>query len=99
MHLPIGRLAAYLLLATVSSRLAGAEDASQSSGTWTLVASPSVPGVGQGLFAVTAISASDAWAVGDVYNQALGDQQTLTQHWDGTRWQIVTSPSLRNAYN
>jgi len=63
------------------------------------MSSPSVPGVGQGLFAVTAISASDAWAVGDVYNQALGDQQTQIQHWDGTRWQIVSSPSVRNAYN
>ena len=93
------RLAAYLILATVSPHPSGAEDASQSSGTWKLVASPSVPGVGQGLYAVTATSASDAWAVGDVYNQALGDQQTLIQHWDGTRWQIVTSPSVRNAYN
>jgi hypothetical protein len=67
--------------------------------TWALVPSPSVPGVGQGLYGVTAISASDAWAVGDVYNQALGDQQTLTQHWDGIRWQTVPSPSVRSAYN
>ncbi|HEY6204972.1 MAG TPA: hypothetical protein VIW21_02285 [Chthoniobacterales bacterium] len=74
-------------------------ESSATSRTWELVPSPSVPGVGQGLWAVTAISATDAWAVGDVYNQALGDQQTLTQHWDGTRWQTVSSPSRRNAYN
>ena len=74
-------------------------DTAASAGTWTLVPTQSVPGVGQGLYGVTAISASDAWAVGDVYNQALGDQQTLTQHWDGTRWRTVPSPSVRNAYN
>jgi hypothetical protein len=76
-----------------------AEAAGATLGTWQLVPTPSVPGVGQGLYGVTAISASDAWAVGDVYNQALGDQQTLTQHWDGVRWQTVPSPSVRNAYN
>lgn len=76
-----------------------ANDAGAMAGTWQLVPSPSVPGVGQGLYGVTAISASDAWAVGDVYNQALGGEQTLTQHWDGVRWQTVPSPSVRNAYN
>ena len=77
---------------------AGADTAANTR-TWKLVPTQSAPGVGQGLYGVTAISASDAWAVGDVYNQALGDQQTLTQHWDGTRWLTVPSPSRRNAYN
>jgi hypothetical protein len=66
---------------------------------WKLVPSPNVPGVGQGLYAVTAVSGADAWVAGDVYNQAAGAQQTLTQHWDGTRWQTVPSPSVSNAYN
>src|ERR1051325_3714934 len=74
-------------------------ESSATARTWELVPSPSVPGVGQGLYGVTAISASDAWAVGDVYNQAVGDQQTLTQHWDGIRWQTVPSPSVPGAYN
>src|ERR1044071_428706 len=87
-----------ILLIAFGPPSAGA-DSSATARTWELVPSPSVPGVGQGLWAVTAISAADAWAVGDVYNQALGDQQTLTQHWNGTRWQTVPSPSRRNAYN
>lgn len=74
-------------------------DVAATARAWKFVPSPSVPGVGQGLYAVTAISGADAWAVGDVYNQALGDQQTLTQHWDGMQWQTVPSPSVSNAYN
>src|ERR1044071_6028346 len=86
-----------LLVAFGASR-AGADTAVPNR-TWRLVSTQSVPGVGQGLYGVTAISASDAWAVGDVYNQAVGDQQTVTQHWDGVRWQTVPSPSVPSAYN
>jgi hypothetical protein len=57
-----------LLIAFGPSR-AGADSAAPAR-SWQLVPSPSVPGVGQGLWAVTAISGTDAWAVGDVYNQA-----------------------------
>jgi hypothetical protein len=41
------------------------------------------PGQASGalLYAVTALSASDAWAVG-----------TVTDHWDGTRWAKVPAP-------
>ncbi|HEX4665741.1 MAG TPA: hypothetical protein VH207_04000 [Chthoniobacterales bacterium] len=48
---------------------------------------------------MTAISATDAWAVGDVYSPEKGDQQTLTQHWEGRRWRTVRSPSLPRHYN
>jgi hypothetical protein len=88
-----------ILVDAIGPSRARADSLDPEAGTWGLVSTPSVPGVGQGLYGVTAISASDAWAVGDVYNQALGDQQTLTQHWDGIRWQTVASPSVRNAYN
>ena len=87
-----------ILLVAFGASPAGAAPA-QPVRTWNLVESPSVPGVGQGLYAVTAISSANAWAVGDVYNQALGDQQTLIQHWDGIRWTTVPSPSVRSAYN
>jgi hypothetical protein len=47
------------------------------------------PGVRDGeLSAVAADTPSDAWAVGD---QAL---EGLIEHWDGSRWQVVTSPHL-----
>lgn len=41
---------------------------------------------------VTALSAADAWAVGDVGATA-GLLKTLVVHWDGTRWARVPSPS------
>jgi hypothetical protein len=53
---------------------------------WTQVASPSV-GVHSGLLGVTALSGTNAWAVGGVYpnNHALVDK-TLVLHWNGSTW-------------
>lgn len=42
---------------------------------------------GATLSSVAAVSTRDIWAVG---HSGAG---TLTQHWDGTRWQIVASPN------
>lgn len=44
--------------------------------------SPSLDGV-------AALSQKDVWAVGNLANQ------TLTEHWDGTRWLLVPSPNGR----
>src|SRR5215470_5388195 len=38
---------------------------------------------------VAASSASNAWAVGGYHDARL----TLTEHWNGTRWRLVPSPS------
>jgi hypothetical protein len=40
---------------------------------------------------VSAVSASDVWAVGQYYNA--GAFQTLIVHWDGTAWTQVPSPN------
>jgi len=40
---------------------------------------------------VAALSPTDAWAVGD--DESTGHQLTMTEHWDGTRWTVVPSPS------
>lgn len=50
--------------------------------SWTQVTSPSVAGANQ-LFAVTAISAGDIWAVGGVSGVP------LALHWNGTAWSVV----------
>ena len=50
----------------------------------------SIPGF---LYRVSAVSASDAWAVGTVGNPS----QPLIVHWDGTRWSKVTSPNVSTA--
>jgi hypothetical protein len=41
---------------------------------------------------VAAVSPSDAWAVGDVFNGDTQTQRTLVFHWNGTRWARVPSP-------
>jgi len=45
-----------------------------------------------GLRGVSAVAASDAWAVGFHPTTTDGDE-TLVLHWDGTSWQQVPSPS------
>jgi len=40
---------------------------------------------------VVALSPADAWAVGD--DESTGHQLTMTEHWDGTRWNPVPTPS------
>lgn len=65
---------------------------------WKLVSSPN-PGLAlNGLNAVTAISASDIWAVGTFStNGSVG--QTLVTHWNGTQWSVVPSPSPGSIQN
>ena len=58
--------------------------------SWSIVPSPSPGGFGSVLYGVTAISASDAWAVG-YYNDGIG--KTLIEHWNGTSWSVVSSPN------
>src|SRR6266702_3727555 len=60
---------------------------------WTLVTSPNAsPGNNQ-LNAVASISANDVWAVGSADN-AIGNPQPLAEHWDGTAWSIVPTPTV-----
>jgi hypothetical protein len=58
---------------------------------WSIVASPNPGTTGNQLYAVVAISSSSVWAVG----QQTGDQgpdQALIEHWDGSKWSVVTPP-------
>jgi hypothetical protein len=60
--------------------------------SWTVVPSPNPVELPE-LYGVAADSATDVWAVGDSYDGALGQYQTLIEHWDGTSWTVVPSPS------
>jgi hypothetical protein len=62
---------------------------------WRTVPSPSPGGAnGSYLEGVSVVSAADVWAVGNYYaNAALTDVNTLVEHWDGTSWTTVASPS------
>ena len=62
---------------------------------WAIVPSPS-PGPLGGinyLAAVSAISATDIWAVGAYLDGTARIDQVLTEHWDGTQWSVVPSPN------
>lgn len=61
---------------------------------WSVVASPNPAGKPDVVLnGVAAISANDIWAVGHSGDPAFAPWQTLTEHWDGTTWSIVPSPS------
>jgi hypothetical protein len=60
--------------------------------SWTEVTSPS-PSADSSLWAVSASSADDVWAVGSYAYGADGYTNTLVEHWDGTSWTQVSSPT------
>jgi hypothetical protein len=64
--------------------------------TWTLVETPNPAsgqfGAGSSLFGITALSASDVWAVGHSENGD-GTITTLTEQYNGSTWSVVDSPN------
>lgn len=57
---------------------------------WSIVPSPNLSQSYNSLYSVAAISANDAWAVGDSYSP----DHVLIEHWNGTKWSVVSSPQL-----
>jgi hypothetical protein len=67
--------------------------------TWSIVQSPNPRNdTNTQLHAVSAVSGNDVWAVGASDNGSLPGR-SLIQHWDGTHWNIVTSPSPDTQFN
>ena len=62
---------------------------------WSIVPSPVLPqpaaNQGAQLYGVTAVSATDAWAVGYI---GTGTHHNLILHWDGTSWTRVRGPHM-----
>jgi hypothetical protein len=68
---------------------------------WTPAYSPS-PGIdGNALSGVSAVSGSNAWAVGDYVNRINGVEvaKTLILHWNGTAWRETASPNPSSRSN
>ncbi|MFZ0799121.1 MAG: hypothetical protein WCA13_11475 [Terriglobales bacterium] len=73
--------------------------------SWTIVPTPS-PGVTQcaslwqnNLNGVAAVSTNDVWVVGFICGAGQPGNNpflTLTEHWDGSQWSVVTSPNPSN---
>jgi hypothetical protein len=72
--------------------------AEQWNGTqWSIVTSPNVSGTTiDQLYGVTVASSSVAMAVG-TYVDSTGQNQTLTEQWNGTNWAIVPSPNVNSS--
>lgn len=67
---------------------------------WDIV--PSVnPGGGSELTGVAVVASSDVWAVGFTYSTSKDKSfyKTFTEHWDGSSWSRVASPSRLGVHN
>jgi len=65
--------------------------------SWKIVPSPSVGKGASQLNSVAALAPNDVWAVGfstPVAPPMQAPTLTLTEHWDGTSWTVVTSPNV-----
>jgi hypothetical protein len=63
---------------------------------WSVVHTPN-PVAGSALYGVSAVSSNNVWAVGVVYQTSNGaNYDTLVEHWNGTSWKVVPSPSSLN---
>jgi hypothetical protein len=51
------------------------------------------------LIGVAAVTASNAWAVGDFVNNGSGADDTLILHWNGSAWSRVASPNPSSTVN
>jgi hypothetical protein len=60
--------------------------------SWTLSLVPNLGGEGSRLNAITALSGNDVWGVGQT-QELDGSILTLTEQFDGTRWNVVPSPN------
>lgn len=67
--------------------------------TWTIVVSPNIKAMENGLSGVTAVSSHDIWATGTAFNLPGNTSQTLIEHYNGSTWTIVASPNARSSQN
>jgi hypothetical protein len=63
--------------------------------SWSIVSTPANPsGVEDQFDSIQAISPTNVWAVGQALNaDTLASEGTLIEHWNGTAWSVVPSPS------
>jgi hypothetical protein len=67
---------------------------------WGVVANPAATQAGAVLTAISAVSPTDIWAVGEQENAA-GAFVPLAEHWNGTAWTVVSVPpgSVSSSFN
>jgi hypothetical protein len=60
---------------------------------WSVVHSPSQPGLSNTFGGLAAIAPNNVWAAGYTYDSSSGVSRTLIEHWNGSAWSIVPSPN------
>lgn len=60
--------------------------------SWKRVPSPS-PGAYPELASVSALSSTSVWAVGNTYTGIGASWHTVIEHWNGSTWKLVASPT------
>jgi hypothetical protein len=65
---------------------------------WTTSSAADFGATSGSLSAVAATSASDVWTVGYSYPPTAGTQ-SLIEHWNGSAWEVVSSPNTASTYN
>ena len=64
---------------------------------WSIVPSPNQGVQGNYLSGVAAAGPDDVWAVGE-YSDSVNTHQTLAEHWNGSTWSVVASPTDERGY-
>ncbi len=59
---------------------------------WHVAVGPA-EGASAALNSVSAKASYDVWAVGEYQDTSPGSYHTLTEHWSGTGWEVVSSPN------
>src|SRR6266480_4927512 len=72
---------------------------SASAASWQIIASPNGSRQVNELHGVSALAENDVWAVGVSYNTERTLGSTLIEHWNGSRWSVVTSPNPSSSVN
>ncbi len=69
--------------------------------SWSVVSSPNKGTDNNLLYAVSSVSASDIWATGFYVTTSGGVSvaRTLTEHWNGSAWSVVSSPNASSSIN
>jgi len=82
-----------------TTHAAASAKSAQSCGAWNVVSSPHPKGILPVLSGVAAITPNNVWAVGDYYKASQSTYVSLIEHWTGTKWQVIPSPSANYITN
>jgi hypothetical protein len=89
-----------LLLLPVAMIFAAVTVAAHAQGPATFrLTSLASPGFSNFLYGTSTSSTTDTWAVGYYSNSTNTELLSLTEHWNGQSWQLVSSPSPADSYN